>query len=94
MTKKDMEFLVDLIVDHQLPSAVEAEMIRYVRTKNPRFDQDKWAKYRDKKQAIRREALYLESMKPDPGSKAERRQRIAEWYGNKSGVPSSFLGDN
>ena len=90
-----MEFLVDLLVDHQLPSAVEAEMIRYVQTKNPRFDPDKWAKYRDKKQAIRREAIYLENVKkPDPGSKAERRQRIAEWVSNKDGVPSSFLGKN
>ena len=80
MTKKDMQFLVDLIVDNQLPSHVEAEIIRYVKTKNKRFDMDKWAAYRDKKQAIRREAMYMESLKqPDPGSKAERRMRIAEW---------------
>ena len=74
MTKKDMQFLVDLIVDNQLPSHVEAEIIRYVKTKNKRFDMDKWAAYRDKKQAIRREAMYLE----DIGG-TERQRRIAEW---------------
>ena len=63
MTKKDMEFLVDLIVDNQLSSAVEAEIIRYVQGKNKRFDHDKWAKYRDKKQAIRREAMYMDEVK-------------------------------
>ena len=74
MTKKDMQFLVDLIVDNQLPSHVEAEIIRYVKTKNKRFDMDKWAAYRDKKQRIRREAMYLE----DIGG-TERQRRIAEW---------------
>lgn len=60
MTKKDLEFFNQLIVDHQLSSAVEADMLRWFVSRNPRFDHTKWRKQMEKRQATRREILYGE----------------------------------
>ena len=60
MTKKDFEFFCGLMVQNDWPSAVEVEMIRYFKTKNPRFDTDKWALMRTKLQREKRRILYDE----------------------------------
>ena len=57
MTKKDFEFFNQLIVDHNLSSSVEADMIRYFVKKNPRFDHEIWRKRMNKAQAAKREML-------------------------------------
>ena len=58
MTKKDLEFFNQLIVDHQLDSAVEADMIRWFVSRNPRFNHDLWRKKMEKRQSLRREMIY------------------------------------
>ena len=60
MTKKDLEFFNQLIVDHQLPSAVEVDMIRWFKSRNPRFNSDLWRKKMEKRQELRREIIYGE----------------------------------
>ena len=56
----DLEFLNQLIVDHNLSSAVEADIIRWVRKRNSRFCPDKWRKAMKQRQEKQRILLYGE----------------------------------
>ena len=60
MTKKDLEFFCELMVREDWSSAVEADMIRYFKSRNKRFDIDKWALRRTKLQQEKRRILYDE----------------------------------
>ena len=60
MTKKDFEFFCEMMVRNDWPSNVEVEMIRYLKSKNPRFDDDLWAKRRTQLQQEKRRILYDE----------------------------------
>ena len=53
MTKKDMQAILGIIVDHSLPIEVEFDFIRYIKDKNPRFSLDIWNKMKSKKIAER-----------------------------------------
>ena len=60
MTKKDFEFFCEMMVRNDWPPAVEVDLIRYFKQKNPRFDTDKWAQRRTQLQREKRRLLYDE----------------------------------
>ena len=60
MTKMDFEFFNQLVVDHDLPPAVEAEMIKWFQKRNVHFCPKKWRKAMEQRQAKQRLLIYGE----------------------------------